>query len=279
MGRLPARFQDLSKFSEETWRVAERAKGYLSEREGKFLMAAAALIPAGGINVEIGSFQGRSTICIARVCNHYDLGNVIAIDPHTSPAPTDPDLRGKPSTYEDFRENLQNAGVSDIVEIKKDFSSVVGKHWTEPIRFLWIDGDHTYTGAKLDVDTFRPFLVPGGVIAMHDVLGTHYGSLRTFVEEILDSPDFGPAGYCGSIGWAQFRPIEGKSLKYSIIRTLLAIPARQLIPVAKSGRGLKGLSKLRYKTWRPLAPHGPVNISRLLSRLEGDFTTAQEKNP
>jgi len=268
-------FGELSRFSDETWRLAERAKGYLSKREGQFLMAAVALVPVEGANLEIGSFKGRSTICIARACKHYGSGKLVAIDPHTSPASTDPDLQGQASSVGDFQRNIREAGVSESVELKRNFSHEVGKHWTMPIRFLWIDGDHTYQGAKADVDMFRRFLVPGALLAMHDVLGTHYGSLRTFVEEVLDSPQFGPAGFCGSIGWAQFRPEDGGSTKYSFKRKLLAIPARRIIPVAKSGRGLVGLNKVRYKIWRPLAPHGAVNVRRLSVALSSGF---QPKN-
>lgn len=260
--------------SSETWLLASRVKGYLSEREGKFLMAAAALAPADGANLEIGSFKGRSTICIARVCKHYGVGGLVAIDPHTSPATTDPDLQGQASSFDDFQRNLREAGISDAVEARRSFSKDVGRLWTAPIRFLWIDGDHTYEGAKADVDMFRPFLVRGSVVAMHDVLGTHYGSLRTFVEEILESPQFGPAGFCGSIGWAQFRPGEGQSVRYSLKRKLLAIPARKIIPVARSGRGLVGRNKLRYKMWRPLAPHGPVNAHRLWKLLTRNIRVA-----
>lgn len=267
MTTLPAKFRDLEVFSDETWRLAERATGYLSEREGKFLMAAAALAPAQGANLEIGSFKGRSTICIARTCQRYGHGSLVAVDPHTSPSPTDPDLKGQPSSFEDFQRNVSDAGLAAAVDARKQYSHQVGADWTAPIRFLWIDGDHTYEGAKKDVDIFRRFLVPGAVLAMHDVLGTHYGSLRTFVEEVLGSDEFGPAGYCGSIGWAQFRPGEGKSFRHSARRRLLALPGRQLIPVAKTGRGLVGWNKLRYKIWRPLAPHGPVNVGRLWRSL------------
>ena len=266
MRPVPNRFRSLEAFSSETWSIAKKAEGYLSEGEGRFLMAAVALSPALGANIEIGSFKGRSTICIARTCQRYDLGKLVAIDPHTSPASTDPSLRGQASSFDDFERNVREADVADVVQAERKFSHEVGSKLSQPIRFLWIDGDHTYEGARSDVLLFRRWLAPGAVLAMHDVLGTHYGSLRTFVEEILDSNDFGPAGFCGSIGWAQYCP--GKvSLARSVKRRLLAIPARQIIPVAKSGRGLVGINKLRYKFWRPLAPHGPVNIKRLSETL------------
>jgi|SRR5215212_9126541 len=264
---VPPKFDDLENVSDQTWRVAKRARGYLSEREAKFLMAAAALAPAEGSNVEIGSFMGRSTICIASICKHYELGKLVAIDPHTSPAPTDPDLKGNVSSFDDFRRNLSDASVDNEVDIRREFSYEVGRTWQGAIRFLWIDGDHTYEGAKADVTTFRRFLIPGALLAMHDVLGTHYGSLRAYIDEVLDCADFGPAGYCGSIGWAQFRPEQGRSFKYSTKRKLLAVPARQILPVAKSGDGLAGMNKLRYKVWRPLAPHGDVKVARLWRAL------------
>jgi hypothetical protein len=189
---------------------------------------------------------------------------VFAVDPHTSPASTDPDLRsrGQTTSYDDFIANLEAAGVLDRVEIKRAYSHDLARDWKDPIRFLWIDGDHTYKGAKADIDMFKPFLADGAIVAMHDVLGTFEGALRVFVEEILDRDDFGPAGFSGSIGWAQYRPRDG--LRFRLRRRMLAIPGRKLIPVArKADRGLHGWNKFLYKFWRPLAPHGDVSVERL----------------
>ncbi len=245
------------------------APGYLSEREARCIMIAAALAPAEGANLEIGSFKGRSTIGLAHVCKRYDLGVVVAVDPHTAPASTDPDLKGAPSTLNEFRTNVNRAGISANIDIRVMYSRELAKKWNEPIRFLWIDGDHTYEGAKADVELFKPYLVPGALVLMHDVLGTHYGSLRVFAEDVLGSDDFGPAGYSGSIGWAQYRPLDGDRAMYKIKRALLAIPARQIIPVAKSPEGLVGWNKLRYKIWRPLAPHGSMTPEKLWSQIRG----------
>ncbi|HVS61622.1 MAG TPA: hypothetical protein VHE82_13105 [Gemmatimonadaceae bacterium] len=60
-----------------------------------------------GKNLETGSFKGRSTVGIAYVTRELDLGTVVAVDPHTSPAGTDPDLRGKATSYDDFVANLR----------------------------------------------------------------------------------------------------------------------------------------------------------------------------
>jgi hypothetical protein len=227
-------------------------------------MAAAAMAPARGKNLEIGSFKGRSTVGLAYVTRELGLGPVVAVDPHTSPATTDPDLRGKTTSYDDFVANLRTAGVIESVEIRRAYSHELAREWKDPIRFLWIDGDHTYNGAKADIDMFKPHLADGAIVAMHDVLGTFEGALRVFVEEILDSDDFGPAGFSGSIGWAQYRPRDGKNPRFRWRRRLLALPARQLIPVAqRADSGLHGWNKFLYKFWRPLAPHGNVGVARL----------------
>jgi len=253
---------------DDAWEKVRTTTGYLSEREARFLMAAIALAPAKGANVEIGSFKGRSTVGLATVASHYGLGTVVAVDPHTSPTETDPDLGAQSTSYDDFVANLDRAGVRDAVEIHRAYSHDLARSWQGPIRFLWIDGDHTYRGAKADVDLFKPFLAEGAIVAMHDVLGTFDGSLRVFVEELLDCDDFGPAGFHGSIGWAQYRPRDGR--RFSLQRRLLAIPARRLIPVAlrsvAHGRQLHGWNKFIYKVWRPLAPHGDVDVVRLAKR-------------
>ena len=249
---------------DEGWKRASVTTGYLSEREARFIMAAAALAPARGRNLEIGSFKGRSTVAIAYVTRELDLGTLVAVDPHTSPATTDPDLRGKATSYDDFVANLKLAGVFERVEIKRAYSYDLARHWNDSIRFLWVDGDHTAVGAKADIDLFKPFLADGAIVAMHDVLGTFEGALKVFVEEILDSDDFGAAGFTGSIGWAQYRPREGRSARFRWRRWLLAVPARKLIPIARRAEhGLHGWNKLLYKIWRPLAPHGRVSLKYL----------------
>jgi predicted O-methyltransferase YrrM len=39
----------------------------------------------------------------------------------------------------------------------------------EPVDFLFIDGDHSYEGAKQDWHSYAPLVRPGGLIAFHDI--------------------------------------------------------------------------------------------------------------
>ena len=88
----------------------------------------------------------------------------------------------------EFQSSLRTAGVSDHVEVHRALSRDVSSTWNRQIRFLWIDGDHTYEGAKADLDGFSKFVAQNGVIAFHDALNNFPGPIRVFVEEIQTQP-------------------------------------------------------------------------------------------
>jgi len=209
--------------------------------------------PAQGIILEIASLKGKSPAGLASIAQRFDLGPVVAVDPHSAPAVTDFGHGSGQSSWDDFQASLRTAGVERTVEAHRAYSSDLARGWTRPIRFLWIDGDHTYRGAKEDIDLFRPHLVSGAIVALHDVLHTFEGPVRVFAEELLDSNEFGPAGLCGSIGWAQYRPSDGGAWRDQ--RCALRRRVGRLIAFVKDGREPKGFRKLRYKLWRGLVPH------------------------
>jgi predicted O-methyltransferase YrrM len=39
----------------------------------------------------------------------------------------------------------------------------------QALDYLFIDGDHTYEGAKRDFELYAPLVCPGGIIALHDI--------------------------------------------------------------------------------------------------------------
>jgi predicted O-methyltransferase YrrM len=50
------------------------------------------------------------------------------------------------------------------------FEEVRDRFGSEPIDFAFIDGDHTYEGARRDYEQYGPLVRPGGIIAFHDIL-------------------------------------------------------------------------------------------------------------
>ena len=250
---------DFAAASEEAWQRVRAAPGFLTEREARFLALVAAAAPGRGAILEIGSFKGKSTVGLASIAARYALGGVVAVDPFTAPSSTDPSLGGSASSYDDFCRTLAQAGLTDYVEVHRSFSRELASGWDRPIRVLWIDGDHTYRGAKEDVDLFAPHLADGGIVALHDVLHNFEGPIRVFVEEVLRSDRYGPAGFCGSIGWAQCRPDDGAARRFRDARLAQARRAARLIPFSARGREVRGLAKLRYQLYRAAVPHAPVD--------------------
>ena len=257
---------DLETVLNEAWEATEKVPGYLTEKEARFLGLLAACVPAKGAIVEIGSYKGRSTVMLAKVASHYGGGPIVAIDPHNSPILLDHQSSQAASSYQDFLDSIQSAGVAAHVEPRAEYSTAVAKSWNRPIRFLWIDGDHTYEGAKSDLDGFFPHVVPSGVVAFHDALSNFPGPIRVFVEGVLRSERFGPAGFVQSIAWAQFRPEDGKAFRR--LRGSLARRASRLIPFVESGAELRGMAKRRFKLNRFLVPHSAVDAEKWASIVD-----------
>jgi predicted O-methyltransferase YrrM len=250
--------RDLDAVLDAAWEAARDVPGFLMEAEARLLGTIAACAPAGGAIVEIGSFKGKSTVMLAKVAAHYGLGKIVAIDPHNF---NNEELAGfktdaEATSYREFLGNLEAAGVTGQVEVHRAYSTDVSPEWNRTISFLWIDGDHSYKGAKADFDGFFPHVLPQGIVALHDALHEFSGPIRVFVEEMLCSDRFGAAGFVHSIAWSQFRPEDG--IRFRKQRAALERSAARLIPLVKDERELHGLAKLRFKLARTLVPHKAI---------------------
>jgi predicted O-methyltransferase YrrM len=260
--------RDLDAVLDDAWEAAHEVSGFLMEDEARLLGTIAACVPASGAILEIGSFKGKSTVMLGKVAAHYGLGPIVAIDPHNFNSAELQNFKCDlgASSFKEFLSNIETAGVASQVEVHRAFSKDVFSTWDRPIRFLWIDGDHSYPGAKTDFDGFFPYLTPLGVVALHDSLHEFSGPIRVFVEEILRSNQFGAAGFVGSIAWSQFRPQDGN--RFQIQRARLERVAAPLIPFVKDDRELHGLTKIRYKLSRARVPRRAVRPAEWVHLLD-----------
>ena len=259
--KLPAGF-DL--FVRDLLTKIEPVEGYLAPNEISFLALAAACPTALGEVLEIGSFKGKSTIILAKSAEFNGDSVIHAVDPMIAPSETDPDLHGAPSSFPDFQKNIREHGVEDRICFHQKFSFELAQSWDKPLRFLWIDGDHTYKGTKSDFDGFAGHLADGAIVALHDVLHEFEGGIRVFMEDILLSPNFGACGFVGSIAWAQFSADESAGIRFREEKLTLYKRLSRLIPFIVFKTELVGFEKRRYKIFRSRVPHGPVNPSEWL---------------
>ncbi|MBW1988819.1 MAG: class I SAM-dependent methyltransferase [Deltaproteobacteria bacterium] len=159
--------------------LAASVKGFLEEGEARRLYHLALEASARGPCLEIGSYCGKSTLYIGCACRQN--GSVLfSIDHHRGSEEQqpgeeffDPDLldpaTGLVDTFPHFRRVLSAAGLEQTVAAMVCDSEVAARQWATPLALVFIDGGHTFRAARTDYACWAPHLVPGGILAIHDV--------------------------------------------------------------------------------------------------------------
>lgn len=152
----------------------------------------------GGTVVEIGRFKGGSTLLLAAALGGG--GRLYSYDLHV---PLRADLQG-PDLDRALLGALRRYGLDSRVEL------VVGDSRTappppEPPALVFVDGDHTYQGARRDYERWRELLRPGGHLLFHDAVdtggygNTYPGVARLVAEVERDDRDLRRERGAGSI--------------------------------------------------------------------------------
>jgi SAM-dependent methyltransferase len=124
--------------------------GWLLPEEG----AALAELARGKRVLEIGSYCGLSTVCMARTAEHVTA--VDYFDGRGTPSPQD--------TLDQFRKNLERYGLWDKIYVCHPDAEI-----PMPLYDLaFIDGAHDYESVIADIARVREVLQPDGLIAFHD---------------------------------------------------------------------------------------------------------------
>jgi MMP 1-O-methyltransferase len=151
--------------------------GWLSDEEGEALYELARGCSGKGVIVEIGSWKGKSTICLGLGSRAGNGVRIFAVDPHA-------DYR-----HGDFKDNIERAGIADLVTPVKGLSQAVVDEFHEPIELLFVDGSHEEDDVREDFDKWVPKVVEGGIVAFHDTTW-HAGVRRVVAERIYASRRF-----------------------------------------------------------------------------------------
>lgn len=198
---------------EQLENLTKDVHGWTAPKERAFLYNIAKLIKKDGVIVEIGSWKGKSTIWMAYGVKAGNKAKIYAIDPFTGSS--EHQSPGKKIwTFDEFKNNIDRAGVADIITPLISTSETAAKNWTKPIDFLFIDGAHEYEEVKKDFLLWSEFLVDGGIIALHDtspyikailenwpIFGLP-GPKKIAFKHVLNSTKFKNVGLVGSIVYA-----------------------------------------------------------------------------
>lgn len=109
--------------------------------------------------VEIGSYEGRSTVALALGIRGLGHGRVHAIDPHGEEL----------DHFEAFLKNIAQAGVDDLVEPLRMTSEAARWRFDEgSVHVLFVDGSHEYHVVAYDLFDWTPALAIGATVAVND---------------------------------------------------------------------------------------------------------------
>jgi len=136
--------------------------------------AIAEVLPEGGTFAEIGSWQGQSAVTICQ--RLQDIGKSMTVHcidtfegEQNQPAHLEivRDMGG--STFGKFCENIEAAGVSDMVKITTGDSAESASLFEDAsLDGIFIDAAHDYDSVVKDIEAWFPKVKPGGIFSGHD---------------------------------------------------------------------------------------------------------------
>jgi hypothetical protein len=170
----------------------DRVEGFLTPLEAATLYRYASSVAPGATICEIGSYKGRSTVCLGR--GLLDAGGkvLIAVDPFDgSGDPESASVYGKQAgslpLLQQFKSNVAAMGLGGIVEIREGKSAERGGEVPE-LDLLFIDGDHSIEGCRGDYERYGGKVRVGGYLLFHDYDSSRKSLGPTWVVENLVFP-------------------------------------------------------------------------------------------
>lgn len=159
--------------------VARACKGYLDEAEGMRLYELAREYGRLGPVLEIGSYCGKSSVYLGAGAKAAG-SHLICVDHHRGseehqpgeeyhdPSLFDEDV-GRMDTLRELRRTLLRAELEDVAVPFVANSRTAAALWTRPLAMVFIDGGHSFDTAFSDYDSWHDKVMPGGVLAIHDL--------------------------------------------------------------------------------------------------------------
>ncbi|HEX4688205.1 MAG TPA: class I SAM-dependent methyltransferase [Nocardioides sp.] len=159
--------------------LARAARGFMPDDEGMALHRwARERLPHGPV-LEVGTYCGKSALYLGAAAREVG-GVVFTVDHHRGSEENqagwehhEPDLvdpgTGRIDTLPSFRRTVAQAGLEDVVVAVVGESATVASYWRTPLSMLFIDGGHGDEPARADYEGWAPWVMTGGLLAIHDV--------------------------------------------------------------------------------------------------------------
>lgn len=154
-------------------------KGFLDPIEGEALYKHTLTAAILGPVLEVGSYCGKSTVYLGTACKNAQQ-ILFAVDHHRGSEEHqlgeeyhDPELYdaefAKMDSFREFRRTLSVSHLEDTVVPIVAPSIVAARAWATPLSMVFIDGGHSMEAALNDFQSWSKHIMPGGLLAIHDV--------------------------------------------------------------------------------------------------------------
>ncbi len=158
-------------------------EGHLTPRQAELLYQALDTNVSTGAALEIGAYLGRSTVLLAK---HPHISRLFSVDVWDHYRQPEAEYDHDPGIHQQYMANLAEYDVLDVVRPITAPSAVLLSGWGRRLKFVFIDGEHTYESVKQDLGWLF-WLDPHGIAAIHDY--DNWPEVKQAVDEFLaDSP-------------------------------------------------------------------------------------------
>jgi MMP 1-O-methyltransferase len=154
-------------------------KGFLDHEEGLALYEKTLIYSKLGPCLEIGSYCGKSALYIA-TATKLNKQTLFSIDHHRGSEEQqpgeeyfDPDLINNKGdgidTLPYFLETIKRSNLGETISPIVSSSQEASVNWKQNLAMVFIDGGHSKEAAMEDYLLWNKHLIPGGLLAIHDV--------------------------------------------------------------------------------------------------------------
>lgn len=145
--------------------------------------------------VEVGSWKGQSAVNIGSALHTYG-GTLICVDTFTgaremwravNPVPMEK-LRGRPTIYDQFIQNIAQHGLQDTVvplplPSQLAVKVLADRGWRP--EYIYIDANHDYDDVLADLTVWYDLLLPGGILLGDDYKEDEWKGVKQAVDEFI----------------------------------------------------------------------------------------------
>jgi predicted O-methyltransferase YrrM len=116
--------------------------------------------------VEIGVYEGSSAVVLVQSLPPSAVLHLV--DPFVDSRGLAAGWRGTAWASKRVVARAARARGGPVVRWHVERSQDLGARWSEPVDFVFIDGDHAAESCRADWELFSPWVEPGGVVLFHD---------------------------------------------------------------------------------------------------------------